>query len=96
MGVFSVDLAHLDGVVQRLRRFEVFVEDRLNVVDARVAALHGSWRGDAARAQLAAHEEWLAGARRMREAAAVLGAAAATAHDNYRAAAHANSRGWTR
>lgn len=96
MSAFTVDLDDLDAAVVRLRRVERLVEDRLARIDSRMRALYGSWRGDAATAQRAAHDDWVAGAAEMRTALGALRSVAATAHENYCAAVTANTAGWSR
>lgn len=96
MTAFSVDLAQLDEAVLRLRRLERFIEGRLADIDRLARALPDSWLGHAAAAQRAVHVQWLAGAEQMRQAAAALRLAAATAHLNYSAAVRANRDAWGR
>jgi WXG100 family type VII secretion target len=94
-GWFAVDLERLDGIVSKLAGFEQTLERRIADVDARVQRIHGVWCGDAAAAHLAAHREWMDGARRMRTALAEIAEAAATAHANYSAAVAANKQMWS-
>lgn len=94
-GWFVVDLDQLDSVVSKLAAFEQTLERRIADVDARVQRVHGVWSGDAAAAHLAAHREWMSGARDMRTALSEIKTAAATAHANYSAALAANQRMWS-
>lgn len=94
LGWFVVDLEKLDSVVSRLAAFEQTLERHIADVDARVQRVHQVWSGDAAAAHLAAHREWMAGARQMRTALTEITTAAATAHSNYSAALAANKQMW--
>lgn len=94
MGAFTIDLDQLDTMIGRLGDYEAILEQRLTELDARVRALQSRWTGQAANAQQQAHDEWLAGAQRMREALAGLRSAASTAHANYNSALTANNQMW--
>ncbi len=91
---FVVDLDELLDVVDELDRCGARLDVLLDHVAARVGSLHATWSGAAADAQLAAQAEWERGFREMREALAVMRAAAETAHGNYEHAATTNLRMW--
>lgn len=91
---YHVDLDALDEVIGFLQKTSDAIAGRLADLDAEIAALHGVWTGEAAAAQLRAHQEWTAGAVEMREALDALHALARTAHGNYSAAVTANLQMW--
>lgn len=91
---FRVWPAQLADVVERLARLDAHLERVAAQVERRVATLSGTWSGEAAEAQRAAHAEWQRGAAQMRAALATMRAIAGTAHANYTAAAAANVRMW--
>ena len=91
---FSVDLAHLDTVIERMGSFDTALDVHLEKVDARIARLHTTWSGETAQAQRDAHDEWMRAARSMRHALATMRSIAATAHGNYNAAIAANVAMW--
>lgn len=93
-GPFAVDLDELLDTVGELARCGEALDALLDEVAQRVAALHGTWTGDAAVAQAAAQQGWEAGFRAMRAALASMRAAAGVAHANYEGAATANVRMW--
>ena len=80
---YRVELDELLAFVARLEAFEAKAEAIASRVDRQVADLHTTWSGDASSAHKATHDEWMAGAAQMREAAAELRAAANHAHKNY-------------
>jgi WXG100 family type VII secretion target len=92
--MYAVDLAELQATVDELARTGAALDELLDEITARVAALHRTWSGLAAGAQAAAQTEWEAGFREMRAGLATMRAAGATAHDNYSAAADTNLRMW--
>jgi WXG100 family type VII secretion target len=87
---YRVELEELLAFVDRLQSFEQRAEAIAARVDGQVATLQGAWAGDAAAAHRAQHDEWMAGAAQMREAAAQLRAAADNAHRHYTDAARLN------
>ncbi|WP_280430102.1 WXG100 family type VII secretion target [Nocardia brasiliensis] len=89
---YTVDLVHLDAVTARIAGLQGFVEDSLNGVDQRVAAIHREWSGAAATAHAEAHAKWQTGATAVREGIAAMRAAAATAHTAYSDGIAANLR----
>jgi WXG100 family type VII secretion target len=91
---YSVDLDELDRVIADMTAFEGRLTKHLAALDATVATLHGTWSGDAARAQKAAHDRWTKGAKELHKALAEMKAAAARAHRNYTSAGEANVRMW--
>ena len=90
----AVDLDRLAEFTDRLELFAAHLSRARSEVDGRVQALHDTWTGSAAAAQLAAHETWRAGAVEVSEALAALRAVASGAHTNYAAAMHANAAMW--
>ena len=95
MTSFAVDLELLAELVERMAAFERHAAAFRNEVDVRLRRLHGAWSGAAAAASATAHAEWTAGAGQMHEALGVLRAIAATAGENYAAAARANALMWS-
>ena len=87
---YRVELEELLAFVDRLQSFEQRAEAIAARVDGQIAALHDTWAGDAAVAHRAQHDEWMAGAAQMREAAAQLRAGADNAHQHYTDAARRN------
>jgi WXG100 family type VII secretion target len=92
--VYAVDVDELAHVVERLAACESAMHDLAADLERRIAALHVSWDGRAAGAQLVAQAEWEHGFRGMREALAVMRVAGRVAHDNYTAAAETNLQLW--
>jgi WXG100 family type VII secretion target len=91
---FSVDLARMQTVTERMATFDTALDAHLDKLDRRIARLHTSWSGDAALAQRRAHDEWMEAARQMRAALAMMRSITDTAHGNYRGAVTANVRMW--
>ena len=91
---YTVRLAQLADLIDRLARFDGQLEQALEEAGRRVEALHVTWSGAAAVAHRAAHEEWARGAGDMRAGLARMRAIALTAHANYTSAALTNSRMW--
>lgn len=87
---YRVELDELLAFVDRLQSFEQRAEAIAARVDRQVASLHDTWTGSAAAAHHAQHDEWVAGATQMQEAAALLRAAAHNAHQHYTDAARLN------
>jgi WXG100 family type VII secretion target len=87
---YRVELAELLAFVDRLQSFEQRAESIAARVDDQINALHDTWTGSAASAHRAQHDEWMAGAAQMREAAAELRTAANNAHQHYTEAARLN------
>jgi WXG100 family type VII secretion target len=77
---YRVELDELSDFVERLQSFEQRAESLAARVDGQVVDLHATWSGGAAAAHRARHDEWMAGADKMREALAQLRAAAHKAH----------------
>jgi WXG100 family type VII secretion target len=92
---FAVDLDELSAVIGDMRSFESRFQSRLAELDDLVARLHGTWTGEAAAAQQAAHDEWKAGATEMHQALVEMRDAARRAHGNYTSAAEANRAMWS-
>jgi WXG100 family type VII secretion target len=74
--------------------FGAEVEGWLQEVDAKVADLHLSWSSEAAQAQRAAHDRWMAGATEMRENLEELREVARRAHTSYTTAVETNVGMW--
>ena len=91
---FGVDLDLLDETVAELARCGDALDDLLDEVSRRVAALHLTWGGAAARAQDGAQAEWEAGFRQLRDALVSMRAAGRLAHRSYGDAAATNLRMW--
>jgi WXG100 family type VII secretion target len=94
--MFEVDLDLLDETVEEMARSGEALDDLLDEVSQRVAALHLTWAGRAALAQRGAQAEWETGFRQMREALAAMRTAGRAAHANYADAAATNLRMWER
>lgn len=92
--MFAVDLDDLLATVEDLAGCGAELADLLAEVARDVAALHGSWAGRAATAQVEAQAEWEAGFRAMHDGLAAMRAAATAAHGSYADAAGANLRMW--
>lgn len=91
-GEYSVDLNQLDDIVTRLSSLAQFVEDRLDTLDRKSAAVHaGAWSGAAASAHETAHREWISAATEFVAGIAEMGSAARNAHIQYTAAKTANT-----
>ncbi|GAA2053332.1 WXG100 family type VII secretion target [Williamsia deligens] len=91
---FTVATEELADIVADMARFDSDAEAVCRDADQTVTRLHGSWTGEAADAQRAAHEKWTHGAAEMRSAVADLRKAGDTAHTNYTAAVKANQEMW--
>ena len=87
---YRVELEELLDFVDRLQSFEQRAESLAGGVDQQTKDLHTTWAGGAAAAHRARHDEWMAGADRMRETLARLRAATHNAHRNYTDAAQLN------
>jgi WXG100 family type VII secretion target len=89
--------ADLEQIASHVHHAEAFVGDldqALAHLARVVGELHLTWTGQAAQAHRLAHEEWVGGAREMKDALAVMVAAARRAHGNYNAAASTNADMW--
>jgi WXG100 family type VII secretion target len=91
---FGVDLDELLRSIDEMARCGAALDTLLDDVASRVAALHGTWSGEAAGAQAVAQAEWEAGFCEMREALAAMRSAADVAHANYGDAVATNLRMW--
>jgi WXG100 family type VII secretion target len=92
--MYAVELDDLLETVDELRRCGDGLESLLDEVARHVAALHLTWSGLAADAQVAAQAQWEAGFREMHAALAAMRAAADHAHGRYDEAAGTNLRMW--
>jgi WXG100 family type VII secretion target len=91
---YSADLERMSDVVERMARFDTALDVHLEKLDRRIARLHTTWTGDAARTQHEAHREWMRAATDMRSALATMRSITATARSNYHVAVIANLRMW--
>jgi len=91
---FHVDLDQLDELIHDLTDQHLQLAELSTRLDLDVSHLQGAWDGRAAEAQAAAHTRWQSGFGSMREALAVMVAAAETARSNYNGATEANLRMW--
>lgn len=94
MGAFRVDTDALDACIAGLGQTETELETIGADLARRLAALHENWRGDAARAQMAAQRRWETSLRELQDALTDLRRAAQHAHRSYNAAIDANRRMW--
>ncbi|ORW01390.1 WXG100 family type VII secretion target [Mycobacterium kyorinense] len=94
MDRYRVELHELLGFVERLQAFESRAEQICESADNLVNQLDGNWSGTAAGAHQAEHDEWIAAAAEMREAATQLRRAADTAHRNYSELIEINTAMW--
>ncbi len=91
---YSADLDRMLGVVERMAKSDTALDVHLEKLDGRIARLHTTWTGDAARAQREAHAEWMRAATDMRKALATMRSITETARGNYHGAITANVRMW--
>ncbi len=91
---FGVDLDELARVVAEMAGCQARLHDVADEAGRLANTLHGTWEGQAALAHLAAQHAWEAGFRDLREALAVMRAAADAAHGNYERAATTNVGMW--
>lgn len=91
---YRVDLEQLDDAVAKMEKFGSTVQDWLGELDRHIAELHLAWSSEAATAQRAAHDKWVAGVNEMRENLYELREVARKAHQNYSAAIETNTRMW--
>ncbi|RBO79615.1 WXG100 family type VII secretion target [Nocardia puris] len=80
---FTVNLAELDEITQKIRAFDGFITDSLAGLEQRIAAMHQNWTGEAATKHAQAHREWMQGATEVREGIATVCDIARQAHENY-------------
>ena len=92
--MFDVDLDLLDETVAEMTRSGEALEDLLDDVSRRVAALHVTWAGSAALAQEGAQAQWESGLRQLRAALSAMRTAGRVAHGNYGDAVATNLRMW--
>ncbi|WP_225730490.1 MULTISPECIES: WXG100 family type VII secretion target [unclassified Nocardia] len=89
---YRVDLDHLDQVTAKIGGLLGFLDESLQGIDTRVAALHQQWTGAAAAKHAQAHRDWSAGAAEVREGVETMRAAAQTAHRSYTEVVQTNLR----
>ncbi|MEV2222444.1 WXG100 family type VII secretion target [Nocardia vinacea] len=88
---FTVDIDQLEQVATQLTGLAGFIEDQLEELDSRVAAiLSGSWNGVAAKAFDDAHSQWMTAAKEFVDRIRTASSAAQRARDRYVAAADLN------
>ncbi|MCA2206184.1 WXG100 family type VII secretion target [Nocardia rosealba] len=87
---FRVDLDELDQLVTRVSGFTGFLNESLDGLKQRIAAVQQTWHGQAADAQDAAFREWHLGATEVVEGIDAMRAAVRAAHTRYTAAIEAN------
>lgn len=92
MDGYQVDLEHLDAVTARIGGLHGFVQDSLEGLDARIAAAHQTWTGEAAARHAEAHREWMTAAAEVRAGIEAMRAAAQAAHGHYSDAIATNLR----
>ena len=92
--MYDVDLDHLTQTIDELAGVEDHLESLLAELRHRTTVLHLTWDGRSSAAHVLAQERWERGFAGMREALAAMRTAADSAHDNYSAAATANTRLW--
>ncbi|MGZ8178909.1 WXG100 family type VII secretion target [Williamsia sp. SKLECPSW1] len=91
---FTINTEQLAEIVADMAQFDSDAESVCRDAEQTVDRLHGTWTGEAADAQRAAHERWAHGAAEMRTAVTDLRKAGDTAHANYTAAVKANQDMW--
>ncbi|MGO4613053.1 WXG100 family type VII secretion target [Nocardia sp. 2YAB30] len=91
---YRVNLQQLDDAITTMAKFGADAEGWLREVDQHIADLHLSWSSQAAEAQRAAHDRWMAGAAEMRENLDELREVARQAHTNYSGAVQTNLGMW--
>lgn len=90
---FSVNLNHLDSVIDRLAGLTGFLNDTFDAIDHQVKALHsGSWDGIASQAYADAHRAWLSEAKEFARGIADVTAAAKQVHARYVDAVDVNTK----
>ncbi|MGQ4598687.1 WXG100 family type VII secretion target [Nocardia sp. R6R-6] len=80
----------MEAVTARIEGLNGFVDESLDEIEKRIAALHTSWSGEAAAAHAAAHLEWTTAAGKIRDGLAKMRAAATAARQQYESASAAN------
>lgn len=94
--VFDVDPDALARATDEMQACHASLSELAADIEHRVATLHLSWDGEAARAHHEAQAVWERGFREMRDALLHMRAAGRTAHANYTSAAASNLRLWQR
>ncbi|WP_029107066.1 WXG100 family type VII secretion target [Mycobacterium sp. URHD0025] len=94
MSRYTVDLDRLQDFIGRLVQFHSRAEQVAVEVDQQVAALHGTWAGDAAEAHKRQHDEWTEAAAQMRAALEQLRTKIDAAHRSYAGAVALNTAMW--
>ncbi|MGW4365379.1 WXG100 family type VII secretion target [Nocardia takedensis] len=89
---FAFDIDELDQLVARANGFIGFLNESLDGLDHRIAAMQQNWRGAAAAAQEEAYREWAIGAAAVVAGITEMYTAAVAARDAYNAAADINLR----
>ncbi|EFV14978.1 WXG100 family type VII secretion target [Segniliparus rugosus] len=92
---FKVDLSHMQQTIDKMTQFTAQAESWCQEVDADVQSLHGTWSGEAASAQKAAHDQWVAGLNAMKADLEKLKKIAQDGHANYTDAGNKNKEMWS-
>jgi WXG100 family type VII secretion target len=87
---FVVDLPGLSDLVADIAAFEGVVSSQVDRLESEMGRLHGEWTGEAAAAQLQAHERLREGLAWMRRGLADMERAGRIAHANYASAVQTN------
>ncbi|MGL6234238.1 MAG: WXG100 family type VII secretion target [Segniliparus sp.] len=91
---FKIDLEHMSQTIDKMTQFTSQAESWCDEVDSDVQSLHGTWSGEAAAAQKAAHDQWVAGIASMKADLAALKKIATDGHTNYTDAGNKNKEMW--
>jgi WXG100 family type VII secretion target len=94
MTMLVVDFAQLQAAIDHMTRFELEVTECLDDVDHTMAALRGTWHGEASDSQAQAQQQWDTGAEQMKAALEQLKKIAEAAHTNYSNAVSKNGEMW--
>lgn len=92
---FAVNTADLDRAVEEMAAYAAYVEDTVSRINTMVDNLHIQWRGEAAKAHVAAHQKWSHGEQVMREVLGHLKTIGTDVSGNYTRAAEINTTMWT-
>ena len=92
---FKIDLDHMSQTIDQMAQFTSQAESWCDEVDSDVQSLHGTWSGEAAAAQKAAHDQWVAGINAMKADLEKLKKIAQDGHTNYTDAGNKNKEMWS-
>ncbi|MFJ4658095.1 WXG100 family type VII secretion target [Nocardia sp. NPDC088792] len=65
---YRTDLTEMQRLIDRAAKIETTIEQRLDDIERRVAALHVDWTGIGAAAHSDAHARWIRAARELHQA----------------------------